>query len=152
MPSKETPEKEFSQLLIQQNEWQQKLIESQKEIIALHKKIEQLTPPAPDDDINWNKVSGGKTSSEVLETGDFDDLRALSQWILKFGEKYIKPYVHFRAYTEMMAHMSRGISQRMAELETQKEFEQPDSATKTNQPEKPTTRDNQITLFPPDDD
>lgn len=108
--------------LLQQSKLQQQLIETQQEVIRLQQKVEQLTPPYPDEDVNWNKVSGGLTSVEVLESDDLEKVRALREWIFHFGEKYIRRFVHQRAYSELIAHMTRGIPRRLAELEVMREF------------------------------
>jgi len=110
----------FVGFLLRQVDLQKQVIEAQQEIIQLRKELEGLKPTIPDDDVNWNKVSGGITATEVLESESIELLNQLNKWIFQFGEKYIRPYVHSKAYAEMIGHMTRGIPKRLAELEIQK--------------------------------
>ena len=145
--------------LLKQNNLQKQIIEHQAEIIRLQQQVEKMTPGAPDKDVNWNKVSGGLTSTEAIEGSDLQVLESLQEWIHTFGEKYIKPYVHHRAYAEMIAHMSRGISERLAELEYAQEFGVENSTTmgakkRTSKKQSKDESDTSSTipLFPPDKD
>ncbi len=108
--------------LLKQTELQRQLIQAQQEIIRLHQKIESLTPPEPAEDVHWHKVSAGLTSEETLASDDVEQIRRLLGWVLRFGQKYVQPYVHLRVYGEIIAHMSRGISSKLAELEVRADF------------------------------
>lgn len=108
--------------LLNQTTLQQALLEKQQEIIRLHETIRKLTPPPPDEDVNWHRVSGGVTSEETLKTDDLEQIKQFYEWLQAFGEKYIKPYVHLRVYAEIMAQMTRGLPSKIAGLEVQAEF------------------------------
>jgi hypothetical protein len=122
MTDNKTLQEKLVEVLAEQTKLQQKLIDSQQEVIELRKKIEAMTPARPTEDVHWNKVYGGLASEEALAIGDLATLKALREWIFKFGEKYLKPYIHPEAYAETMAHMTRGIAKRMSDLEMQTEF------------------------------
>ncbi|MDX1994619.1 MAG: hypothetical protein SF029_19710 [bacterium] len=109
--------------LLKQNALQQKLLETQQETIRLYQKLEQVTPSSPGENIHWHKVSGGITSEEVLASDDLQLVLAFRDWMLEFGNTYIKPYVHLKVYGEIMSHMMRGVSKRLAELEVKADFE-----------------------------
>lgn len=139
--------------LIQQNALQKQLLECQQEIIQLQKKLQAIAPAKPDTDVHWNKVSGGLTASDVIEANDLEKLQALNEWIFTFGEKYIKPYVHVEAYAEVIAHMSRDIPRRMAELEIRAEFGELSDIEKlsekhTNKKNAKQTKKNNETVLP----
>lgn len=110
-------EKKIVAVLVEQVELQQKLIDSQAEIISLQSKIIELSPQRVDKDVHWNKVYGGLSAEDALNSGDLIIVKALRDWMFIFGEKYLKPYINHEAYAEAMAHMMRGIAQKLAELE-----------------------------------
>lgn len=112
-----------------QRDLQAQLIEAQQKIIALQDDKNQLLqqiakskPPTPKDDVHWYHVSNGKTSDQVVASGDPKELAKLQEWVFMFGEKYIKPYVHPEAYAEMIGHMTRGFSSQLARAEVLAEF------------------------------
>lgn len=122
MAKSPTLKQQLNEALTEQMKLQKQLIEAQQENIELRKKLDARTPPVPDDDVNWNKVSNGMTSDEVLANGNFEQMIKFQEWIFSFGEKYIKPYVHHKAYAEMMGHMTRGVAGKLALEEVKLEF------------------------------
>jgi hypothetical protein len=110
-------QQEIKALLHKHIEVQEQLIKAQQEIIHLKNSIENQRPSAPGDDGLWHKVSGGITTDTVFLSNDAALLRKFNEWIFTFGEKYIRPYVHHQVYAELIAHMTRGLAQRRAELE-----------------------------------
>ncbi|MDQ7024061.1 MAG: hypothetical protein Q9P01_21250 [Anaerolineae bacterium] len=122
MPTKAQLQKQLDKVVNEKASLQEQLIESQRENIDLRKKIEEMTPSVPDDDVHWNKVSGGLTSVEALMSENLEVLRKLQNWILDFGDKYVKPYVHQKTYAEIMAHMMSGLPRKLAREELKAEF------------------------------
>ena len=122
MAKSPTLKTQLANALAEQMSLQKQLIKVQQENIELRKKVESLQASVPDDDVHWNKVSGGLTSDEVLANGDLTQIMKLNEWVFSFGEKYIKPYVHHIAYAEMIGHMTRGIAKKMAIEEVNAEF------------------------------
>jgi len=126
------PKDSLLEMLQQQNDLQRQLIEAQNEVIRLYRKMESLTPPKPETDVHWHQVSGGILSDDVLASDNLEQMRALQNWMMGFGEKYIKPYIHPEVYGEMLSHMTRGLSGRLAELEVTALFGlRPDDIEKT---------------------
>lgn len=118
---------ELVKLLQEKTALQQQLIEAQQEIIRLHEKVEQMTPPTPPDDANFHRIHG-MTSEEAFNSNKLENLQALYDWCFDFGNTYIKPYVHLRTFAELMAHMTRGLNRKIAILEVKAEFEMLDEA------------------------
>lgn len=110
-------EEKLVTVLSEQVELQQKLIASQAEVISLQAKIIELSPKRVDEDVHWNKIYGGLSAEDALNSDDLVIVKALRDWMFTFGEKYLKPYVNHQAYAEAMAHMMRGIAQKLSELE-----------------------------------
>lgn len=104
---------------MKQEELIQQLVNAQQEIIRLNQRIEALLPKQPDNDVHWHQVSGGLLSDDVLASNDVEKVKALYDWMLQFGTKYIKPYVQLEAYAELMSHMTQRVIRRLAELEAE---------------------------------
>ncbi len=122
------------------NTTEQQLLEAQQEIIRLQRELLTLKAPQPDDDVHWHLTSGGELAEAILAGDDLEKLQKLRDWVFSFGKKYIKPYVHPEAYAEVIAHMMRGIPERLAELETLAEIADQRSKTKQGKAtKKPTT-------------
>lgn len=111
-------DKVLTALLVQQAILQQQLIEAQQEIIALHRKIDRMTPKkAKDKNIFWHLVSDGLSSVEAAKSTDPITVRQFRDWIVKFARKHIKPYVNDKVYGECLNQMTRGLAERVADLE-----------------------------------
>lgn len=110
-------------MLLAQNEQQQQLIEAQQEIIRLQKQLLEKTPTTPDEDVRWHQVSG-VFAEDAAASDNLEMLQALHDWILAFGKKYVQPYVHWTVYSEIIVHMTRGLSAQMAHLELEDEDKQ----------------------------
>lgn len=124
MSDSQTPQAgDLTGFLLQQNKLQQHLIDAQQQIIELYQRLEERIPAEPKDDVSFHLIAREGMSSEDVFAGDnLEDLRQLREWIFQFGEKYVKPYVHLRVYGEIVGHMSRGLAQKLAELEVQHEL------------------------------
>ncbi|MCU0497122.1 MAG: hypothetical protein MUF87_07215 [Anaerolineae bacterium] len=101
--------------LQRENTLQKQLIESQQEVIRLYQQLEQLRPKKPELDARWYQVSGDN-STDVVKSGNLEQLTNLTEWLYQFGNKYVKPYVHSEVYSEIMTHMTRGLPAQMAKL------------------------------------
>ena len=113
--------KMFMALLFRQMRMQQELNESQQIIIALQKRIDELTPKVvPDNEVIWHVASKGMLSKEAALSDDPKTVRAFQDWLVGFAKKYIKPYVNPKVYMEASQQMTRGLPERLAELETKK--------------------------------
>jgi hypothetical protein len=122
MATKAELQQQLDTVRAEKTKLQELLIETQQENIALRKQIEKMTPPVPGDDVHWNKISGGLTAQEALVSENLDTLRKLQNWIFDFGEKYVKPYVHQKTYSEMIAHMMNNLPRKLAREEVKAEF------------------------------
>jgi hypothetical protein len=109
-------------LLFQQMSLQQQLIEAQEQIIALQKQVESLSPKTPKDkEVFWHVASGGTLSIEAASSDDISTLRKFRKWNIDFAKKHIQPYVNPKVFSECVNQMTRGLSERIAELETKTE-------------------------------
>ena len=108
-------------LLLQQIELQKQLIEAQQKVIELQAKIDEMTPKnAPDEELHWHIASGGMTSTAAAESENLETVKKFRDWNVSFAKKHIKPYVNPKVYGECLNQMTRGLSDRIAELETKK--------------------------------
>ncbi len=102
--------------LKKQGELQQQLIDAQKQIIA-------MTPKnAPDKEIHWH-IASGMYSKDAANSNDLETVKRFEAWNIEFAEKFIKPYVNPRVYSECLGQMVRGLPGRIAELQTRRELE-----------------------------
>lgn len=121
----------FQQMALQQQliEAQQQLADTRKEVvkaqrqtIALQKKLDKRTPKTPDDEEVFWHLAGGMMSLDAANSNDLATLRKFEAWLVDFGRAQIKPYVHHKAYTECSNQMTRGLTERIAELQTLEEL------------------------------
>lgn len=122
MVTKAELQKQLDTTLNEKIKLQEQLINAQTENIELRKQIEKMTSQPPDDDVHWNKVSGGLTLAEALNSENLEVLRKLQNWIFDFGEKYLKPYIHSKTYAEVMAHLLANLPRKLAREEIKSEF------------------------------
>lgn len=102
---------------------QQELIETQQKVIALQQRIDEMTPKnAPDDEILWHIASGGIMSKEAAESSDVRVVKRFLKWNQDMAKKHIKPYVNPKVYMECLQQMTRGLPDRIAELESAAHF------------------------------
>lgn len=128
MTNQQTPQPdEVLRLLREQNKLQQQLIEAQQQIIALQKRLDDMTPKnVPDEEVHWHIKSGGIGSNEAAKSSDLSLVREFRDWNVDFAKKYIKPYVNPKIYAECLHQMTRDLAEHIAELETeQQEKRQP---------------------------
>src|SRR5262249_44336392 len=121
------------QAVLQQQviESQQQLIAAQKQVIALQKKLQKKTPKNPRDaQVYWHIASGGIMSTEAANSKDLATVRKFQEWNENFAEKFVKPYVSPKVYAECVNQMTRGLPERIAGLETQKELRIADNGHK----------------------
>lgn len=115
----------LQQMALQQQliDTQQQLVESQKQVVALQKKLDRKKPKTPkDEDVFWHIASGGMLSTEAANSQDLITVRKFQEWNIKFAEKYIKPYVDPKVYSECVTQMTRGLPERAASLQTRNEL------------------------------
>ena len=104
--------------LVAENAAQCKLIETQQKVIELQEQVRAMTPTLPDEDVQWHTYSGGLISEESAKSKDPEMVREFYNWILAFGKKYVQPFVSPKVYMEVMNQMTRGLTGRLAEIET----------------------------------
>lgn len=110
----------LQQLVIEQ---QQQLIKTQQELIKAHRRIDKMTPKEPKDkDAIWHLNDKGLTSMEAANSKDLETLRYFQEWIIEFANKYIKPFVHPKVYSECLNQMTRGLPERIARQQTLMDF------------------------------
>lgn len=95
---------------------QEELLEARAEIIALHKRIEAMTPITPPDEVLWH-IQTGMLSEEAAESDDAVLVRKFLNWNNDFARTYLKPYLNPKVYMETLGQMARGLPQRVAALE-----------------------------------
>jgi hypothetical protein len=110
--------------LFRQSALQQELIEAQQQIIELQKKIDKLTPKNPSDKQTYWHISSGMLSDEAANSDDIVTVRKFQKWNINFAKKYIKPYVSPKVFAECLNQMTRGLPERIGELETKKALEE----------------------------
>jgi tRNA nucleotidyltransferase/poly(A) polymerase len=135
-------------LLISQNqqmkqilELQQQLIAAQQETLALQKKLAHLSPPTPEEDAHWHLVSGGVMSEEAARSNDLEMVTTFYEWLLRFGKKYVQPYVHPKVYGEIINQMTRGVTSHMAALQVEAETKTKRRNAKSSKPPRDDEKD-----------
>ncbi len=114
---------EFIELLRKQNELQQQVIEAQQKIIELQARVDEMTPKTPPtNEVNWH-IASGMYSTDAANSDDLETLKRFRDWNRTFAEKHIKPYVNPKAYSECLNQMTRGLSERISTLQTERELE-----------------------------
>jgi hypothetical protein len=111
----------FYQSMLQQQLMavQQQLIETQQKVIALQQQIDDMRPKAiSEKEEFWHLVSNGIMSDEAANSDDLRLVRKFRDWNMDFAKKHVKPYVNQQVYSEVVNQMTRGLSTRIAELET----------------------------------
>ncbi len=100
-------------------ETQRQIIELQKQNAALQRKIAKANPKVPKDkDVFWYMVSDGISSEDAASSNDIVTVEQFNDWLTKFGQKHVKPYVNSKVFGECMNQMKRGLARHLAELET----------------------------------
>lgn len=129
-------------------ELQERLNEAQQEVINLHKRVNASTPPTPrDGDVFWHIASNGVLSVEAAASDDLAQVTEFLEWNLRFAEVHIKPYVNPLVFSETVNQMTRGLPERIAELET-RQYIQKKAAAKTRRSRKKQSDIIQLPLLP----
>jgi cell division protein FtsL len=116
--------KAWISILFQQMSLQQQLIETQQKVVELQARIDSLTPKnPPQEKAIWHLASGGKLSIDSAKSNNLREVKEFRDWNVRFAEQYIKPYVSPTVFSECVNQMTRGLPERIAELETKREFE-----------------------------
>ncbi len=101
---------------------QQQIIDLQRQVIELQQRIEKMTPAnPPDEEVFWHVSSDGMLSDEAANSDDLATVRRFQKWNIEFAKKHIKPYVNSKVYGECLNQMTRGLPERIAKLETDKQ-------------------------------
>lgn len=99
-------------------ETQQQLVTAQQRIIGLQQQIDEMRPkPISEQKEFWHLVSG-TMSEDAAKSDDIRLVRRFRDWNMDFAEKHVKPYVNQQVYSEVVNQMTRGLSKRIAELES----------------------------------
>lgn len=101
-------------------EAQQQLVAAQKEIIKLQRKIERMTPKNLPSEDRWH-IKTDTFSWDAATSDDLTVVEAYNEWINWFGKKHLKPYLNAATYGECLGHMSRGLPQQLAKLQTERD-------------------------------
>ena len=118
------PEALIAYLFIQTT-LQQQVIDLQAQVIALQERIDKMTPKNPsDEEVLWHVASGGLMSNDAAQSDSIATVRRFRTWNINFAKKHIKPYVNPKVYAECVNQMTRGLSERIAELETEHELKE----------------------------
>lgn len=103
--------------LLERMTLQQQLIEAMETVIVLQKRIDNISPKdVPDEEVFWHLASG-IMSKEAAQSDDLKTVRKFLNWNLSFAKKHIKPYVNAKVYIECSNQMTRGLVERVSELE-----------------------------------
>lgn len=104
---------------------QQELIQTQQKLIALQQRIDNMTPKnAPDEELLWHIASGGIMSKEAAQSNDIKIVKKFLKFNQDLAKKHIKPYVNPKVYMECLQQMTRGLPERVAELESDAHYKQ----------------------------
>lgn len=105
-------------MYFQQISLQAQLLEAQQKVIELQARIDEMTPPnPPDDEVYWH-ISSGMLSTEAANSNNIVTLKKFRQWNINFANRNILPYVSPKVYGECLNQMTRGLSEKIATLET----------------------------------
>ena len=61
-------------------------------------------------------------SKEAARSDNLETVLRFRDWNIEFAKKYIKPYVNPKVYSECLNQMTRGLSERIAQLKTEREI------------------------------
>lgn len=105
-------------MVVYQSSLQQQVMDLQQQVIELQQRVDQLTPKdPPDEEAFWHLNADGLLSSEAAASDDVSVVRRFLRWNTDFAKKYIKPHVSHKVYGETLNQMTRGLNERIAELE-----------------------------------
>lgn len=106
-------------LVIAQNQQLEQLVAAQREIIALQKQVQSLTPPQPEpEEIVFHLQGDQIGAQEAATSNDLKTVRAYRDWVFNFTRQYVRPYVNQRVYQEVSIHMLRGVAEQLGKLDT----------------------------------
>lgn len=115
----------FNQLALQQEliETQRLLADSLRENVALQKRLEKKTPKTPPDKKVFWHIASGTLSMEAATSENLTTVEAFNDWINKFARQNIRPYVDPKVYGACLGHMTRGLPEQIAKLQTRAEHQ-----------------------------
>ncbi len=105
-------------LMVGQLESQSEIIRLQAEIIRLQQRIETMTAPEPSNEDIWFHEATGKLPDDVLAGEDLESIKSLVDFIHKFMNKHVAPYVHSKTKMALFAYVMRGISEIQSSIQT----------------------------------
>lgn len=130
-------------------ELQDELNAAQQDIIELQQQVNAANPPTPDDkEVFWHLASGGVMSKEAADSDDLAQVSQFLEWNLQFAEQHIKPYVDPLVFSETVTQMTRGLSERIAELETRQYIQKKQAPKKPAKKRQPKSGIIQLPLLP----
>lgn len=111
-------QQEITNLQQQVIDLQQQVITLQQQVIDLQQKVSEKKPePVSDEAIFWHRTSEGIGSYEASQSDDVALLRRFRQWNVDFATRHIKPYVNPKVFGECLNQMTRGLNERIRDLE-----------------------------------
>lgn len=109
-------------MILQQMTLQQQLIDAQQKIVELQKRIDDMTPKTPSDqEVFWHIASKGTLSLEAANSDDITTVRKFRDWNVEFAKRFVQPYVDPNVFSECVNQMTRGLSERIVQLEKKSE-------------------------------
>lgn len=100
---------------------QVEMVRLQEEVIALQKRIDEMTPKMVDSkDVLWH-VATGTQAKDAAASEDPAVVERLLKWNEAFAVKHIKPYVNPKVFMECLHQMTRGLPERVVHLKEKRE-------------------------------
>lgn len=112
---------------------QAEVMRLQEEVIALQRRIDEMTPKLVDSkEVLWH-VATGMQAKDAAVSEDPAVVERLLKWNQAFAAKHIKPYVNPKVYMECLHQMTRGLPERVVHLKANREKPKKEATTASQQ-------------------
>jgi hypothetical protein len=97
-------------MMLARLESQREIIRLQAEVIRLQQRIESMTAAEPTNEEAWFHVATGKLPEAVLDGDDPGAIEGYIDYLHRFVNKHVAPYIHNKTKIALFAYLMRGIA------------------------------------------
>lgn len=97
---------------------QSEVIRLQAEIIRLQQRIDGMTAPEPTNEDVWFHVATGKLPDDVFNGENLEEIQAYVDYMHRFVNKQVAPYIHTKTKLALFAYLMRGIAELQSRIQT----------------------------------
>lgn len=108
----------FIGMLLERSRQQEVIIELQERLLKQQQRIETMTAPEPANEDIWFHVATGKLPDDVFSGENLEEIRAYVDYMHKFVNKHVAPYIHSKTKLALFAYLMRGIAEMQSRIET----------------------------------